>query len=170
METDKYVFFHGANKNQAGVHIFSQWFPVNFKEYLNGEVFSEYVSAEQYMMAHKALLFGDTFHFKKIMECSKQCKIKYLGRRVRNFNPTVWDKNKFDIVTEGNRLKFSQNPDLMKRLLETGNKTIVEASPSDKIWGIGLTAQQAVNIPENKWPGKNLLGKVLMKVREENQQ
>lgn len=89
-----------------------------------------------------------------------------VGRQVKDFDQIEWDENKFDIVVRGNYLKFTQNKMLMKRLLETKNKIIVEAAPRDKIWGIGLSYKKAIEIPENKWPGKNLLGKALMEVRK----
>lgn len=166
METDDYVFFFGHTPNKSGIHIFSQWYPINFVENLgDGEI--HYVNTEQYMMAHKAMLFDDDEYFEKIMSEMDPSKIKALGRKIRNFDPNIWDECKFDIVVNGNRLKFGQNPDLLKRLLKSGDKTIVEASPYDKVWGIGLRATQAIKIPENKWPGENLLGKALMIVRDE---
>lgn len=170
METSKYVFFFGDKANKIGVNIFSQWFPVDFVEYLDKKTKITYRNAEQYMMAQKALLFGDTFYFKKIMETINPATIKHYGRKISGFDPKIWDDNKFNIVVQGNRLKFGQNPELMKRLLETGIKTIVEASPYDKVWGIGLTAEQAAKLPENAWPGENLLGKALMVVRDEDQE
>ncbi len=168
METNTHVLFYGHTPNKIGIHIFSQWFPVKFTEYFNKNTFIEYENSEQYMMAHKALLFGDDYHFDKIMETTDPAIMKKLGRKIKDFDQDIWDAHKFDIVTEGNRLKFGQNPNLMKRLLETENKTIVEASPHDKVWGIGLKACDAIKIPENKWLGQNLLGKALMLVREEN--
>ncbi|XWV25741.1 hypothetical protein QJ857_gp1347 [Tupanvirus soda lake] len=168
METDKYVFFYGHKPNKTGVHVFSQWYPAKFTEKINENTTMEYQNAEQYMMAHKALLFGDGYYYEKIMESNDPLSIKKYGRKICDFDPEIWDKHKFDIVTEGNRLKFGQNPTLMKRLLETGNKTIVEAAHYDKVWGIGLRAEDAIKISEDKWPGQNLLGKALMVVRKEN--
>jgi ribA/ribD-fused uncharacterized protein len=119
------------------------------------------------MMAHKAMLFGDDKNLTKILSTNDPSKHKALGRKITNFDPDIWNEHKFDIVTQGNRLKFGQNPELLKRLLDTGQKIICEASPYDKIWGIGLRAEQAVKIPNSKWPGSNLLGKALMLVRSE---
>ncbi len=119
-------------------------------------------------MANKALLFGDGDSFIKIMETTNPIFMKKYGRGVENFDQKIWDDYKFDIVVHGNRMKFEQNPLLMKRLLKTKDKIIVEAVPRDKIQGIGLSITKAINTPENKWPGKNLLGKALMKVRDEN--
>ena len=168
METAKYIFFYGHKPNALGVHIFSQWYPVTFTETLNETTFT-YNNAEQYMMAHKALLFDDDFYFNKIMTATDPGDIKKYGRLIRDFNEHTWNQHKFDIVTNGNRLKFGQNPTLMERLLQTGSKILVEASPYDKVWGIGLSKEDAVKTPANKWPGQNLLGKALMVVREENQ-
>ena len=168
METNEYVFFCGHEPNQYGVHIFSQWFPCQFKEQFNEETTITYTTAEQYMMAHKALLFGDDEVYDKIMKSNDPKKIKDLGRKISGFNESVWDEHKFDIVVNGNRLKFEQNPELMKRLLKTENKKIVEAAHYDKVWGIGLRASDAINVPEEEWPGKNLLGKAIMVVRQEN--
>lgn len=93
--------------------------------------------------------------------------IKHLGRKVKNYDDSVWCKKRFNIVKFGLTLKFSQNPKLKEQLLAVGSKKLVEASPYDKIWGIGLSYEDAKNVPENKWPGLNLLGKVLDEVKEE---
>jgi ribA/ribD-fused uncharacterized protein len=168
METDKYVLFYGHTQNTLGLHIFSQWYPCQFTEYLEDhENPIIYCSAEQYMMAQKAMLFDDSITLGKILNTTDQETIKKLGRKVKNFDENKWNEYKFDIVVNGNRHKFGQNPKLMKRLLQTGNKTIVEASPYDFVWGIGLRAADAVKIPESEWPGENLLGKALMVVRDE---
>lgn len=169
METDKYIFFFGHTPNNTGLHIYSQWYPCKFTEEFDEDISITYNNAEQFMMAHKALLFGDDIHFKKILEVDNPAVIKQYGRQIKNFDVGIWNAHKFKIVTDGNRLKFQQNPNLMEKLLSTNNKTIVEASPYDKIWGIGLAADQAVNIPEKQWPGQNLLGKAIMVVRKENQ-
>lgn len=168
MQTDTHVFFFGHAPHKLGYNIFSQWYPVEFTDDIAGEII-QYCNTEQFMMAQKAILFDDAENLAKILVTNDPSKIKQYGRKIKNFDDKEWNKYKFDIVTQGNRLKFGQNPNLMKKLLKTGNKTIVEASPYDKVWGIGLTASQAVKIPENKWPGSNLLGKALMVVRSENQ-
>ena len=88
------------------------------------------------------------------MASKKQKEIKDLGRKVHNFDGTVWDKNKISIVLDGNLAKFSQNEKLKSMLLSTGDKILVEASPYDKIWGIGRSVRDGVNlkIPTN-WLG-----------------
>ena len=162
METDKYVFFFGHKENSLLTHYFSQWYKCNFTN-SNGTEFS---SAEQYMMYKKALLFGDKEIAQKIINSDDPAEVKALGRKVKNYSESKWNEYKYKIVVRGNKLKFSQNKKLLKRLLETGNKLLVEASPYDKIWGIGLTAIDACKIPQNKWPGQNLLGLALGEVRD----
>lgn len=162
METDLYVFFYGHHPNPLKTHYFSQWYKCNFTN-STGITFS---SAEQYMMYKKALLFKDKNIAKQILESNDPGEIKQLGRKVKNYDENTWNKFKYKIVVRGNKLKFSQNQKLLDRLLETTDKLLVEASPYDKIWGIGLTANNAIKISQNKWPGENLLGKALCEVRD----
>jgi ribA/ribD-fused uncharacterized protein len=123
-----------------------------------------YRTAEHWMMASKARTFGDDAALEKILKVSHPFDAKKLGRAVRNFSIPIWNEKAYGLVLEGNLMKFRQNPELLKLLLATGDKILVEASPSDKIWGIGLAAYMAKN-PLN-WPGMNLLGFVLMEVRD----
>ena len=140
---------------------FSQWFNRKFSD---GE--NTYHNCEQYMMAHKALLFKDYTTYKKIMQTTNPKDIKRLGREVKNFDEKLWDCHKFNIVREGNYLKFSQNEDLLNILLLTKDTILVEASPYDKIWGVGLDVKNSdINNPY-KWKGQNLLGYALMYVRD----
>lgn len=127
----------------------------------------EYWCVEQYMMAEKARLFQDYNILKKIMLSDNQKEIKTLGRKIQNFNQGLWDLTKKDIVFKGNLAKFSQNPELKNYLLLTGNHILVEASPYDKIWGVGLDAKDIRIGNPNYWEGLNLLGFVLMDVREQ---
>ena len=92
---------------------------------------------------------------------------KELGRKVKNFDPKIWDSNKLNIVSKGNYLKFTQNKELCGYLISTSNKMLIEASPYDKIWGVGLTASDPRILDTSKWRGENLLGKVLIIVRED---
>uniref|UniRef100_A0A6G6AD51 DUF1768 domain-containing protein n=1 Tax=Borely moumouvirus TaxID=2712067 RepID=A0A6G6AD51_9VIRU len=166
METDKYIFFYGHNPNKIGTEIYSQWYPIIFYEEVDNKKL-KYINAEQYMMAQKALLFEDFDIYEEIMKETNPAKIKIFGRKIKNFDENIWNDYKYDIVLSGNRLKFEQNPDLLKKLLQTGNKLLVEASPYDYIWGIGLSAQKASKIPKKEWPGQNLLGKVLTQIKIE---
>ena len=119
------------------------------------------------MMAGKAKLFNDEEVFEEIMRCKDPKKIKSLGRKVKNFDEEKWNKAKIDIVFKGNYLKFMQNKNLKEFLLSTGNRIIVEVSPYDAVWGIKMSENdEFVNNPL-KWKGKNLLGFILMEVRDE---
>ena len=117
------------------------------------------------MMAAKAKTFADAEMFGKIMQTSKPKLIKKLGREVKNFDERTWDAVKYDVVVDGNMAKFSQNPELKPFLLSTGNAKLVEASPVDRIWGVGLAENDPSITDEAKWRGLNLLGKALMAVR-----
>lgn len=140
----------------------SQWYPCQF------EVDSvKYTSAEQYMMAEKARLFGDEKIRTEILSISDPRTCKALGRKVKNFDKAVWDKKKEDIVRNGNFEKFMQNDALRNFLLSTGDKVLVEASPTDRVWGIGLGKNNPDALDPQKWRGQNLLGFILMAVRNE---
>jgi hypothetical protein len=151
--TDKYVLFWNGP--------FSQWFSSSFE--LDD---IRYSCAEQAMMAQKALLFSDTDSFNKIMKTTDPKEQKALGRKVKGFDVEIWSNACQDIVFQINVAKFGQNPGLKKTLMDTGDKQLVEASPYDKIWGIGLGENDARALDETKWLGQNLLGKVLNRVRD----
>lgn len=138
-----------------------QWFPSQFEE--EGRTYN---CTEQYMMAEKAKLFGDEEIREKILNSEDPRIIKAFGRKVSNFNQKIWDENKFKIVVRGNFLKFSQNPSLKSKLLATKGTKMVEASPLDAIWGIGLDVKAALSKDPETWPGQNLLGKALDEVRD----
>jgi len=127
----------------------------------------EYNCCEQYMMHQKALTFGDTDTAKLIMKAEHPKDQKALGRQVKNFDKAKWDTVSIGIVYKGNYAKFSQNDELGDELLATGNKILVEASPYDTIWGIGMGEKEpGINDPAN-WKGLNLLGWSIMLVRKE---
>lgn len=159
----KFLFFWGHTaKDEVTKSCFSQWYPGKFEE--EGIL---YRTAEHYMMAGKARLFNDTEMVEKILEAKTSEQAKSFGRKVKDFDLKVWDEQKYEIVKRGNLLKFSQNEKLKKFLLSTGDKILVEASPYDKIWGIGMleTDRRAEN--PLLWDGENLLGFALMEVRDE---
>lgn len=154
-----YVFFWGENYENG---FLSNWLPCKF---IVDNV--EYWCTEQYMMAKKAELFGDSEVQSEIMLSKNQKEIKDLGRKVHNFDSELWDKNKIKIVYEGNLAKFSQNESLKVKLLNTCDRILAEASPYDKIWGIGRSVKDGEIIKNpNNWVGQNLLGFTLMNVRE----
>ncbi|MCL4156008.1 UNVERIFIED_CONTAM: hypothetical protein GTU68_011559 [Idotea baltica] len=119
------------------------------------------------MMAAKARLFGDAEILEKILIAPDPKTAKSLGRKVANFNDNIWKQNARELVTNGNFAKFSQNPELKTFLLGTGNSVLVEASPYDRIWGIGLSAKDEKAKHPSTWQGQNLLGFALMDVRTE---
>lgn len=153
MENDKFVFFYGGP--------FSQWFPSRFK--IGNQTYN---CAEQYMMAQKALTFGDVETQIKIMTAGEPSKQKALGRKVKFFNPSQWNTVCRKIVYDANYAKFS-DPSLKALLLATGDKEIVEASPYDTIWGIGLSETDPRCLDKTQWRGTNWLGEVLMAVRSD---
>jgi ribA/ribD-fused uncharacterized protein len=141
---------------------FSQWHPARFE--LAGHVFG---CAEQYMMYGKAILFEDPEAAARILEAGSPRQHKALGRQVRHFDERIWKANRERIVGEGSRAKFTQNPALRQALLDTAGTQLVEASPFDRIWGIGLAASDPRAEDPSKWRGQNLLGKILTQLRDE---
>ena len=153
---------------------FSQWHPSEFvpPDFLASERYGlsedfRFKNAEQYMMYRKAVQFHDGDATSKILVCDNPRDVKSIGRGVRGFDASEWDAVKYDIVKTGNRLKFTQNPALLERLLATGTTKLVESSPTDRIWGIGLTMEDPRALDETKWLGENLLGKALTELRDE---
>ena len=141
---------------------FSNFYPCIFK--VEG---IKYNCVEQYMMSRKALLFGDTKVFNAVIKESDPDKIKSLGRLVEGFDPDKWDKCKWEIVYNGNYAKYEQNPKLRNKLIRTGNAILAEASPYDKIWGIGLDRDDPLAKQPDNLNGENLLGRILETIREE---
>lgn len=126
-----------------------------------------YSCAEQFMMAEKARLFGDAAVCAKILASRDPREHKALGRQVAGFDRAVWERACLDIVVRGNLAKFTQNPAMRAVLMATGDRLLVEASPLDKIWGVGLRADDPRIHDRANWRGQNLLGEALMRVRAE---
>ena len=163
-KTLKYIYFWGHRPSADGkiTHsCFSQWWQSPF---VIDNV--SYLTAEHYMMAQKALLFNDQLIFEQIIQASHPKQAKELGRKVSNFDEGVWNKHRFDIVVDGNLAKFGQNEALKYYLLSTNERVLVEASPVDKIWGVGLGKDDQQIYDPSKWQGDNLLGFALMEVRD----
>ena len=139
----------------------SQWYAVHFE--FEGV---KYFSAEQYMMAEKAKLFNDTLNYDRIIDSKSPGQAKQFGREVIGFDEKVWKDNRCEIVKKGNLAKFGQNQELKQYLLETKNRVLVEASPVDIIWGIGLSKDSEDCQNPLLWRGENLLGFTLMEVRD----
>lgn len=160
-----YLAFWGHRESKTSAitqSCLSQWWISEFKIDEVG-----YCCMEQYMMAEKARLFKDNEIENQILICKEPNKIKALGRKVKNFNEKLWDKYKYFIVLNGNYAKFTQNKRLMNFLLATKSKILIEASPYDKIWGIGMSSTNEYIANPLKWNGQNLLGLALMEVRDE---
>ena len=151
--------FHNPDEENGYL---SNWYISEFK--IDSIKFS---SMEQYMMYKKAIVFNDNKIAKEILETKDVSKIKALGRQVSNYNDTYWNGVRQIIIYKGLLEKFSQNEDLKKRLLNTGNDILAECAVQDKIWGIGLSMKDVNRWDMEKWRGENLLGFALMLVREE---
>ena len=163
-ETIPFLFFWGHQPSKDGSFTkscFSQWWVAPFE--VDGIV---YQTAEHWMMVGKARLFGDEAAVAKILAAGTPAAAKKGGRLVKDFVPEIWDKHKFELVVAGNWHKFSQHAALKEFLLNTGEQVLVEASPVDKIWGIGMAGDHPAARDPAKWKGENLLGFALMEVRE----
>jgi ribA/ribD-fused uncharacterized protein len=168
VEVDKgfcpqFIFFWNHEPQQDGVinqSCLSQW-------WLSSFVYSgvHYQTAEHFMMAQKALLFEDHKTFQEILVAPTPKEAKKLGRTVKNFDTEVWKKKRFFIVLQGNVAKFGQNEQLAEYLLSTLDYILVEASPYDSIWGVGLAEEDARIQNVKNWKGLNLLGFALMQAR-----
>jgi ribA/ribD-fused uncharacterized protein len=155
----EYVYFWGHTGEGIGKHVLSQWYPCSFV--VDGVT---YTSAEQFMMAEKARLMRDEETRAQMLATDNPSKVKALGRAVKNYDGALWDRERFDVVVRGNVAKFSE-PSLRAYLVGTGDAVLVEASPQDAIWGIGLAENDPLAKDPRTWKGMNLLGFALMKAR-----
>lgn len=153
---EEFTFFFSAQNP------FSNWYPAQFT--VNGVTFC---NNEQFMMYCKAKLFGDEEIAKKILETTNPREHKAMGRKVKGFSEAVWDAKCELYVQKGCHAKFSQNPHLLQLLLDTEGTELVEASPYDRIWGVGLAASDPRILDKKNWLGQNRLGSVLMRVRDD---
>ena len=158
-EREKFTFFWGG---PSAIGQFSQW---AFSPFTIGGIL--YSCAEQWMMAEKARLFGDTETLAKIMATNDPMEQKALGKQVKGFDKATWEAHDEDIVYRGSVAKYQQNPELKRTLLSTVGTTIVEASPEDHLWGIGLRRDDPRAQHRATWEGLNKLGKILTRVRDE---
>ncbi|KAK3107123.1 hypothetical protein FSP39_011692 [Pinctada imbricata] len=153
---DKFEFFWSGNS------VFSQWYRCNMV--IDG---IRYNCAEQYMMHQKAVLMGDKESANLILSSNNPREQKQIGRRVKHFKETLWNEKRESIVKKGNLEKFRQNKALAEILKTTYPRVLVEASPFDKIWGIGLRSTDKRAKIKKEWKGRNLLGFILTDVRNE---
>jgi ribA/ribD-fused uncharacterized protein len=140
---------------------FSQWHPSRFV--VGGTTFTH---AEQFMMYGKAMLFADRETADRVLQVETPREQKALGRKVKGFDEALWVLFREGIVFQGSYAKYSQNPELRAVLLATRGTTLVEASPTDRIWGIGLAEDDERTRDRSQWLGLNLLGETLTRVRE----
>jgi hypothetical protein len=160
----KFLFFWGYQPDKSGEltsTCFSQWWHCPFE--VDGIT---YLTTEHWMMAEKARLFGDKEILPQILSPNTPGEAKSLGREVKNFDQKRWEEYRYAIVVKGNLYKFRQHPELREYLLGTNDRILVEASPIDTIWGIGLTADSDKAKHPTLWNGTNLLGFALMEVRD----
>ncbi|WUT01368.1 NADAR family protein [Streptomyces sp. NBC_00708] len=163
-EKVKYLHFWGHRPRpdgSIGASCLSQWWPSPFTA--DGVT---YASAEHWMMAGKARLFGDAEAAGQAVAAKSPAEAKKVGRLVRGFDDDVWKRERYALVVEGSVHKFGQDPELGAFLLGTGHRVLVEASPLDRIWGIGLSADSPRAQDPAQWRGLNLLGFALMAARE----
>ena len=161
----KYLFFWGHTPRadgQLSPSCLSQWWPATFRE---GD--DTFASAEHYMMAEKARLFADDEVLEEILTAATPGEAKALGRRVRDFDDSNWEAHRSDIVTRASVGKFGSNDELRSYLVGTGQRVLVEASPRDRIWGIGMGKNNPAAEQPSAWRGLNLLGFALMRARAE---
>ncbi|MBX7495428.1 NADAR family protein [Qipengyuania sp. 6B39] len=142
--------------------VFSQWHVTPFN--LDGRTFA---TAEQWMMFCKAMLFRDHERAEQILATEDPSMQKRLGSLVSPFDQATWDRWKIEVVYNGNKAKFSQNPGAARQLLQTAPAMLVEANVRDWIWGVGLSLDDPKTKQPNEWRGTNLLGRILTKVRSE---
>ena len=161
----KYLFFWGDQPSRDGAitkSCLSQWWLADFV--VAGIT---YRSTEHWMMAEKARLFGDEKILAEILAAKSPAEAKKLGREIQDFEPETWEAHKVEIVLAGNLHKFGQHPNLARFLLSTNDRVLVEASPVDTIWGIGLSADAPDAENPARWQGPNLLEFALMEVRDQ---
>jgi ribA/ribD-fused uncharacterized protein len=160
----KYLHFWGhrpRRDGQTGANCLSQWWPSPFT--VDGV---EYATAEHWMMASKARLFGDEEAERKALQAPNPALAKKAGRLVRGFDDAIWERERFGIVIQGSVHKFAAHADLRAFLVGTGDRVLVEASPVDRVWGIGLAADDERAADPEHWRGLNLLGFALMEARD----
>lgn len=151
--TDTHIYFWGGR--------FSNFFPITF--------FAEnhkFYTSEQYYMWRKAKFFEDEENAELILNVKSPADAKALGRKVRNYDDKLWSEVRYQIMVKACVMKFNASQNMFDFIVNTGDKVLVEASPFDRIWGVGLTQDNDDILFEHRWKGENLLGKALMEVRD----
>lgn len=157
------VYFYKQNSEPWGV--FSNFYPADIR--INSLTFH---CNEQYIMYMKASVFEDWEVAQAILKADSPGEIKRLGRRVRGFQEDVWARSRESIADTCNLAKFESHPSLRRILMSTGSRPIAEAAPGDFVWGIGISVAKAKGLQPSDWKGQNILGRSLMRIREELQQ
>ena len=160
----EYLYFWGHRPlpDRIGPSCLSQWFAAGFNH--EGQHFA---TAEHWMMYHKALVAGDRESAAAVLADPDPRAVKAIGRKVKNYDDKLWATRKYPIVIEGNVLKFGNSRKLREYLLGTGEAILVEASPYDDQWGIGMGKAEAERLDDPaQWRGTNLLGWALMEARD----
>ena len=163
-QTFDYVYFWGHRPHPARItkSCLSQWFAAGFT---HGDVY--FPTAEHWMMYQKAQVAGDAAAAAAVLAEPSARRVKAIGRRVRNYDDRLWTARKYAVVVEGSVKKFTADPALREYLLGTGDAVLVEASPYDNQWGIGMDEAEAKQLGDPaRWRGTNLLGWALMEARD----
>lgn len=158
IETDTHIYFYGGP--------FSQWAECRFNAKVPDGESWEFNTAEKYMMLCKAAFFEDKESYEAIIRSDNPAAAKAMGRKVKGFDIDKWNEVARDVVFTGNLAKFTSTPTWKRIILETGNRILVEGSPTDRMWGVGLAYDDPRILDEKNWRGTNWLGEVLMEVRE----
>jgi ribA/ribD-fused uncharacterized protein len=159
----EFLFFWGHTPRSPGAvdaSCLSQWYPAEFV--VDGV---RYATAEHFMMAAKARLFDDEVAVARVLAAPSPAEAKQVGREVQGYDDARWSAARAEAVVRGNVAKFSQHPALRAFLLGTGARVLVEASPRDRVWGIGMGASNPAATDPARWNGQNLLGFALMEAR-----
>jgi ribA/ribD-fused uncharacterized protein len=151
---EEFIFYFGQES------VFSHWFKCSFS--INSQ---DFCCAEQYIMYRKAVLFNDVEIAKKILNSSNPARHRYLGKQVGGFDKRLWQQHCKQFAFDGNLSKFAQSSVLTNILLQTTGKSFAEASPYDRIWGIGLSMKNPKIYDRSQWRGRNWAGEVLQSVR-----
>jgi len=166
--TDTHIYFFSV------ADVFSNFYPAPFlyrkkvNDILTGEITQEYLfnNSEQAYMFEKCMFFNQLELAEKCINEIDPKKVKNIGRSIPNFDAEKWDKISFGVMYNVCLHKYTFNKEAHKTLVDSGDRTLVEASPYDNKWGVGISASDDQILFEENWTGENRLGKVLMKTRE----
>jgi len=156
--SNEIICFHNPEEENGYL---SNWY---LSDFVADDV--KFSSMEQFMMYHKAMCFHDNNIATQILATSDVAKIKTLGRLVSGYDDAYWSGVRQIVVYDGLLAKFSQNKELLVKLMATGDALLAECAVKDTIWGIGLSMKDPARLRMVEWKGTNLLGYALVMVRE----